>query len=236
MAIPVLAVLAYYVHPVRVVDAHVLAWFSRFEYTTPTSYVYTTTGHVARAITFFAEPVPLLVIVGFGCAYAVRRRRPVDAVAALVIVAGANLTTQTLKHLLTHDRYEPFLAHHPNMNTFPSGHVTAAATIVVALVWTAAPARRRAIAWVGAAYVVLVGISTFVLEWHFPSDVLGALAVTGAWTFGVLAVYLRLAERRLRLRRGSRPGALADQLDDLADDLADVEVLRRVDAGDPRGT
>ena len=137
-AIPALAVLAYYVEPLRVAEARVLAWFSSHEFTTPTSYRYTLAGHLARAITFFAEPVPLLIIVALGCAYAVWRRRPLDALAAVTVVAGANLTTQVLKHVLAHDRYQSFLAHPPNPDTFPSGHVTGAATMIVALIWIAA--------------------------------------------------------------------------------------------------
>ena len=189
---------------------------------------------VARAITFFAEPVPLLIIVGLGCAYAFVRKRPADALAAVVVVGGANLTTQVLKHVFAHDRTEPFLAHVPDLTTFPSGHVTGAASMVLAVIWTAGPARRRSVAWAGAAYVFLVGISVLVLEWHFPSDVFGALAVTGAWGFGVLSVYFLATGRRPPSGRGARSGPVADQLDDLGHDLVDVEVLRGVDAGDTR--
>lgn len=237
LAIPILAACAFYVHPLRLADAHVFDWLSSLEYTTPTSYQYTAYGHVARAITFFAEPVPLLVIVGLGCAYALARKRPADALAAVVVVGGANLTTQILKHVFAHDRAEPFLAHVPDLTTFPSGHVTGAASMVLALIWAADAGRRRFVARAGAAYLFLVGISVLVLEWHFPSDVLGALAVTGAWGFAVLAVRLWLLTGRASppSGRGARSRPVADQLDDLAHDLVDVEVLRRVDAGDSRG-
>ncbi|MBS1844704.1 MAG: phosphatase PAP2 family protein [Actinobacteria bacterium] len=234
LAIPILAVCAYYVVPLRLAEAHVFDWLSSLEYTTPTSYQYTVYGHVARAITFFAEPVPLLIVVSLGCAYAFVRRRPADALAGVVVVGGANLTTQILKHVFAHDRAEPFLAHVPDLTTFPSGHVTGAASMVLALIWAADPGRRRVAAWAGTTYLFLVGVSVLVLEWHFPSDVLGALAVTGAWGFGVLAVRLWSAGRKpppSGRRAGSRP--VADQLDDLGHDLVDVEVLRRVDAGDP---
>lgn len=232
LAVPLLVLVAYYVVPFRVWDAHVVDWFSSFEYTSPTSYVYTTVGHIAKAITFFAEPVPMLAIVALGCAYAVSRKRPADAVAALAVVGGANLTTQVLKHLLAHDRFEPFLDHAPDPTTFPSGHITSATAMVVALVWVTAPRHRRAVAAAGAAYVLLVGISVLILDWHFPSDILGALAVTGAWAFGVLAVYLYMGSGGRRLGRGARSRPVADELDDLGHDLVDVEVLRRVDAGD----
>ena len=200
IAVPIVAALAYYVRPLRLADAHALHWFS--------SYEHTAAGTLAEIITFFAEAVPLLIIVAIGCAYAIRRARTVDAVAAVVIVAGANLTTQALKHLLAHDRFQAFLTNPPDMTTFPSGHVTGAATLVVALTWLVTPRLRRAVARAGAAYIVLVGFSVLVLEWHFPSDVLGALCVTGAWTCGVLAVYTYLASRRRHsggLRRAPTP-------------------------------
>lgn len=188
LAVPIVAALAYYVRPLRLADAHALHRFS--------AYGDTAAGTLAEIITFFAEPVPLLAIVALGCAYALWRGRPADVAAALVIVAGANLTTQALKHLFAHERFEDFLTNPPDLTTFPSGHVTGAATLVVALTWLAAPRSRRVVACGGAAYIVLVGFSVLVLEWHFPSDVVGALCVSGAWTCAILAVYAHLTSRR----------------------------------------
>ena len=68
-------------------------------------------------------------------------------VAAIVVVAGANLTTQVLKAVLEHARCKAF--EHgiqlPWPNSFPSGHTTAAASIAVALLLVA-PARHRLVA------------------------------------------------------------------------------------------
>jgi membrane-associated phospholipid phosphatase len=198
-ALAVLVVLAYWVDPLQRADARLLSWFAEYEDTA--------LGSLATVITFFVEPVPLLVILAGACAFAIWRGRPADAAAALVVVAGANLTTQALKHLLAYERFQPFLINQPDLTTFPSGHVTGAVSIVVALAWVAPPQlRRRVLAW-GSGFVVAVGLSVLVLEWHFPSDVLGAIFVTGAWAFGVLAVYLRLLPRRPGLggRRSAPP-------------------------------
>ena len=64
---------------------------------------------------------------GFG------RRR--EVLAAVVVVSGANVTTQVLKVVLEHTRWKAF--EHgltmPWSTSFPSGHTTAAASIAVAL-------------------------------------------------------------------------------------------------------
>jgi len=189
-AVPLVAALAFYVRPIRLADAHAFDWLSSHKYTA--SYEYTALGHAAKSVIFFAEPVPMLTIVFLGCAWAVHQRRGADAVAALIVVAGANLTTQVLKHVFAHGRYEPFLKHAPDLETFPSGHVTGAASMVVAVIWVATPARRRTAAWLGFAYLVLAGLAVLVLEWHFPSDVIGAFCVAGSWAFAVLTGYLYL--------------------------------------------
>ena len=71
-------------------------------------------------------------------------------IAAIVVVAGANVTTQALKTMLEHVRHKAF--EHgfelPWPNSFPSGHTTAAASIAVALLLVVPaappPGRRRA--------------------------------------------------------------------------------------------
>jgi membrane-associated phospholipid phosphatase len=167
-----------------------------------------TTAH--RAATLFAhlaDPLPLLVMLVGVCALAVRWGRRPEALAAVAIVAGANLTTQVLKALFSHERFYAFLGEgQPWTNSFPSGHTTAAASIAVALL-VVAPARLRVpAALLGAALTGAVGLSVVVLEWHYPSDVLGGLLIAAGWGFAALAA-LRLAapgrrapsaERRLR--------------------------------------
>jgi membrane-associated phospholipid phosphatase len=139
----------------------------------------------------------LLMLIGI-CALALHWGRRREALAAVAVVAGANLTTEVLKALFGHERFWPFLGEgQPWTNSFPSGHTTAAASIAVALL-IVAPARLRPLAAVaGAALTCAVGISVVALEWHYPSDVLGGLFVAAGWGFAALAA-LRLAAPRRR--------------------------------------
>ena len=133
-------------------------------------------------------------------AVALLRGRPRLALGAGAAVLGANLTTQYLKAAL--DRPGP---DGPVPGSFPSGHVTVAMSLALALVLVAPPALRVAAALVGGAYAVGVGVAVIALDWHRPSDVVGAYLVTVAWAAAVAAV-LAGAPGRGELRpRGRMP-------------------------------
>ena len=76
--------------------------------------------------------------------------------------------------------------------SYPSGHSSGIATLVtVALVlaWPRLTARRRrAAVAAGAALAVLVGLTRVWLGVHFPSDVVGGLALGVAWSLAVALV------------------------------------------------
>jgi membrane-associated phospholipid phosphatase len=154
---------------------------------------------LSTAVVVFGDLLPvlgilaLLVAVGF----AVGRRR--QALAAIAVVIGAGLTTQVLKQLLHHQGLQERLLgpDHPFVFSFPSGHITAAASLSVALVLVAPPRMRTAAAAVGAAFTMAMAVSVVILNWHFPSDVLGGLLVVGSWGFAAVAA--------LRLTRPRRP-------------------------------
>ncbi|MDR1118628.1 MAG: phosphatase PAP2 family protein, partial [Bifidobacteriaceae bacterium] len=124
------------------------------------------------------------------------RRRPLVAIGAVALVAGANLTTQTLKYEVL-DRVE--LAAGGMVNSFPSGHTTVAASVSFALILTVGARSRVVWAWVGALYTGGTGISTVVLAWHRPSDAVGGILVAGAWTG--LVVLIGAVGRTVRSRR-----------------------------------
>lgn len=114
--------------------------------------------------------------------------RPVLAVGVIVVVAGANLTTQLLKEVVL-DR--------PNLvgsdayaygNSFPSGHVTLAASLALAALLIAPRRLRSLVALGGAAYVSVVGMSTLTAGWHRLADAIGAILVALAWAGLVAAV------------------------------------------------
>lgn len=132
-------------------------------------------------------------------AMAVLRQRYAAAIAAVVVVAGANVTTQVLKHAIL---VRPDHGYGWHVNSLPSGHTTAAVSLVVAALLVTPVALRGLVVFLGSAAVVMTGVSTVVAGWHRPSDVVAALAVGLFW--GAAAVFA------LALRRSGPPsGSLA---------------------------
>jgi membrane-associated phospholipid phosphatase len=202
-ALGLLVLAAYKVGPVQRLDATVLSRLA--------AHRASSAGALAGVIVHLADPLPLVVMLAGVCALALHRGRPRLAIGAVVIVAGANLTTQILKVVLAHPRYQPILGvHQLGPVAFPSGHATAAASIALAFVLVV-PARLRPLAALaGTVLVLAIGISVLVLDWHFPSDVLGGILVAAGWAFAVLAG-LRIAERPSSLppARLANPSAIS---------------------------
>jgi membrane-associated phospholipid phosphatase len=175
-------------------------------------------GHaLAAALVNFGSLIPLLLMLAAVCAIGLRLGRRREVLAALILVAGANLTTQLLKTALEHVRNRA-LAHGfelPWPDSFPSGHTTAAASIAVALLIVVPAAHRLLAATVGTGLVAVVGFSVVILGWHYPSDVLGGLLVVGGWGFAALAwLRFRAGRDRATAAHGpSRRGHLAVSTD-----------------------
>jgi membrane-associated phospholipid phosphatase len=129
------------------------------------------------------------------------RRR--EAIAAIVVVLGANLTTQILKIVLAHPRIQAILdPHQVNAASFPSGHATSAMSMAVAALLVVPPRWRVLTATAGAVLVFGVSFAVLVLRWHFPSDVLGGILVATGYGFAALAT-LRYRAARPSDRRGT---------------------------------
>lgn len=123
---------------------------------------------VVAVVAVVALPVSLL---RRGGAWAVT---PPRAAAALLVIAGANLSTQAAKLLLAR-------ALTPGVATLPSGHATLALTSAAAVVLLAPPRWRRA-ALVGAgAWGTLGCLGVIAAYWHALGDVVAAIAVVAAW-------------------------------------------------------
>ena len=122
------------------------------------------------------------------------------AVAALVVIAGANVTTQLLKVVLERSALDVIAP-----NSLPSGHTTVVASAVGALLLVAPRAFRLAVVVPGAFAVTATGASTVVAGWHRPADIVAALAVCVAWT----AVGALLVGRSQRPTPGVGTGSLA---------------------------
>ena len=165
-----------------------------------------------------AEPVLNVVSVSFIAAVllaavliAVLRRRWMLAVQVAVLMTGANLTTRILKLVIV-DRPDLGVAG-PRMNTLPSGHTTAAASIAAVLVLVVPPRARPWAAVLGAVYTAATGVSTLVGQWHRPSDVVAAVLVVTAWgglTSAIVARHPGGSGRASRSARGHGAPATAE--------------------------
>ena len=109
---------------------------------------------------------------------AIVRGRVRLAVAALVVIVGANVTTQLLKEVVLERSALDVIA----PNSLPSGHTTVVASAVGALLLVAPRALRLPVVVPGAFAVTVTGASTVVAGWHRPADIVAALAVCLAWT------------------------------------------------------
>jgi len=133
----------------------------------------------------------------FIVAIALLQRRRRLAGAALIVVIGANVTTQLLKQVLL-DRTDLLGGlFYPLPNSFPSGHATAAASIAVGLVLVIPPLVRAPVVVLSALAVAVVGVSTLVTGWHRMADAVGGTFVATSWGAGAGAF--------LAWRRGVEP-------------------------------
>jgi len=120
-----------------------------------------------------------VLAVSIGCVVlALLRGRARLAAAALVVIVGANVTTQLLKEVVLERSALEVIA----PNSLPSGHTTVVASAVGALLLVVPRALRLLVAASGALAITVTGASTVVAGWHRPADIVAALAVCLAWT------------------------------------------------------
>lgn len=138
-------------------------------------------------------------------AIALLQRRRQLAGAALIVVIGANVTTQILKEVLL-DRADLLDGlFYPLPNSFPSGHATAAASIAVGLILVVPPLLRAPVVVLSAVVIAVVGVSTLVTGWHRMADAVGGTFVASSWGAGLGAL---LAWRHGVERAGPRAAEL----------------------------
>lgn len=122
------------------------------------------------------------------------------AMGAAVVIVGANVSTQVLKHLVL-DRPDFGLL---TLNSLPSGHTTVVASATAATLLAAPPALRPVVVLGGAIATTLTATSTIVAGWHRPSDIVAALAVCLFWA----AVASAVVSRRIVWTRTTVPAAV----------------------------
>ncbi|MFF3869518.1 phosphatase PAP2 family protein [Micromonospora sp. NPDC001898] len=117
-------------------------------------------------------------VIGF---IALIRRRVALAITATLLIAGANVTTQLLKHFLVRPEYGIDPERAVAGNSLPSGHTAVAASVALALILVLPRTVRVLGAFVGVGYAAVAGVATLSAGWHRPSDAIAAFLVVGAW-------------------------------------------------------
>lgn len=186
--------LAFHVSFFRHEDANILSGFAGLH--RPRS------ASIAQTIAHLCNPNPYVYLCAIVVLTALVRRRPGVALVIVIVIFGANATTQLLKPLLAAPRPSIPGIWAISEASWPSGHATAALSLALCAV-LAAPARvRPVVAALGAVFAVAVSYSFLTLTWHYPSDVFGGFLIATAWTLLGIAALLTV-----RARRGLEPVA-----------------------------
>lgn len=134
-------------------------------------------GRILNAMSVVSLLVATAVI-GF---IALIRGRKALAVTATLLVLGANVSTQLLKHYLVRPDFGVDPERAAAGNSLPSGHAAVAASVAIALILVL-PAKVRVLgAYLGAGYAAIAGVATLSAGWHRPSDAVAAYLVVGVW-------------------------------------------------------
>jgi membrane-associated phospholipid phosphatase len=177
-------VVCFHVPAVSRLDSAVLDGFHRLERPQ--------TVGPATLLEGLVDPWPFLAL---GCtliAAAAARGRVRLALAVAALLAGANLTTQVLKPALAGLNAAHAPASSPvALASWPSGHTTAAMSLVLCLVLVVPVRRRPLVGAAGGLLVVGVVFSMLIQNGHYPSDVIGGFLVAAGWGLGVLAALSR---------------------------------------------
>lgn len=137
----------------------------------------------------------IAAVVAIVMVIALARREWVLSLEAAGVVAGANITTQVLKHVVL-TRVPLVPTDGPTgQNSLPSGHTTVAASVAVAGVLVVPAALRALTSALAAVVSVAFGYATLIGQWHRPSDIMAAILVAFGWGYAAVALG-RLRERR----------------------------------------
>lgn len=168
---------------------------------------------VMTFITNLFGPVVLPIVVGVGCLiWGLVTRRWRDPILLASAMVMSTVLSSIVKLMVERPRPDEALQVIPGLETsfsFPSGHSTGAATLVLVsgyLLWRRHEGVRSFALWMLGSVVVigLVGGSRLYLGYHFLSDVLAG-AFLGLVTLGMVVI----ASRLLDLRDGHEPGRQA---------------------------
>jgi membrane-associated phospholipid phosphatase len=148
----------------------------------------------------------------------IRLRRSMG-LAAIALLAGANLSARLLKSVVLSrpDLSLPEIAP-ATLNSLPSGHSTAALSVVAAMLFVVPARLRPATAAAGVVYASLTAVATMLAGWHRAEDSIAAFLLVGFWAAGVCvavvildgtAAEVRVVPGPAAQRRGRWPAVLA---------------------------
>jgi membrane-associated phospholipid phosphatase len=162
---------------------------------------------LATDVVSFFDPASFALLLAFLVGGAVLAGRTRAGIAVGAAILGAEITAQLLKPLLAVERPSP-ADHYLPAASWPSGHTTAAVSLLFGLLIVLPPRLRPPVAVIGGGFAVLALGSLLLLGSHYPSDVLGGILVSAAWCAVALAVSgsdraPRAARSRQRLRRAT---------------------------------
>lgn len=155
----------------------------------------------------FFDPASFALLLAFLVGGAVLAGRARAGLVVGAAVLGAEITAQVLKQVLAVQR--PFPAdHYLPPASWPSGHTTAAVSLLFGLLIVLPPRLRPPVAVIGGGFAALALGSLVFLGSHYPSDVLGGILVSAAWCAVALALSgsdraPTRARTRPRLRRAT---------------------------------
>lgn len=153
--------------------------------------------HVDSAATFLLHLLDPLLFTIWGIVlvlFALAQGRPRVALAVVLVMALAPLSSEILKPLLAHSHMSVGVTQ-VGAASWPSGHSTAAGALALCAILVAPTGLRPAVALLGAAFTLVVGAALLIRAWHMPSDVLGGYLMAALWMALAVAA-LRASERR----------------------------------------
>jgi membrane-associated phospholipid phosphatase len=112
---------------------------------------------------------------------------------------GAALSTTLLKAVFDRPRpdlFESALVHLPMNAAFPSGHTTHATALALFVMWLAFREQRYFLLLAAGAIAMLVAFSRLYLQVHWPTDLLGGLAVSLFWVSIGVIIHDRLRKKQ----------------------------------------
>jgi hypothetical protein len=146
-------------------------------------------NHAAHTVTQVVSIAVIVAVVGVAL-WCLRPGPPGRAPAAMVVLLAPVAVDEVLKHLVL-SRPELVAGvgdqHYLRINTWPSGHVSAACAAAIVVVLLAPAARRRLVALVAAAGAATAALALLWAEAHRPSDEMAAALVAGAIALLVVA-------------------------------------------------